>query len=311
MEQLSKSTGSMDIEQPSILVDQGTETTSIIKNDVSIQCDLSVNDIIPLPILVTTSAHKYCAICRCHLDAKPAIVIPEDIRLAFLVDHTIYLPPGARCCNSHFRINILSTEVVTMIQNNYPPVTSISIQNVNKFISNITSDIKKSTATLSLKKQAYVSFDNPFIYSDDDYFILIGISKVHFNLLCDKVEMRNTENRSVSFAVGCLLTKLRLGLSDQVLSTIFSVGDRRMIGHFIESARKALINDFVPFYLGLQHMTREVLIKDHTRPLAKQLLTNGTDVAILVLDGTYIYTYRKVLIVFFKESCLAYIKIDH
>ena len=49
---------------------------------------------------------------------------------------------------------------------------------------------------------------------------------------------------------------------------------------------------FVPSYLGFHHVSRETIIKCHTRPLAKQLLTNGNNVAILVLDATYLYVQK-------------------
>lgn len=87
--------------------------------------------------------------------------------------------------------------------------------------------------------------------------------------------MRNTENRSISTAIGCLLMKLRLGLSNTVLATIFSFDDKRTVGHVLESARMALMKNFVPFHLGSEHITREAIVRDHTRRLAKQLLANG------------------------------------
>ena len=63
----------------------------------------------------------------------------------------------------------------------------------------------------------------------------------------------------------------------------------------ISSARRSLSTSFVPKYLGFNHMTRETVINNHTRPLAKELLTPGTsldDKAILVLDGTYVYVKK-------------------
>ena len=49
---------------------------------------------------------------------------------------------------------------------------------------------------------------------------------------------------------------------------------------------------FVPQNLGFKHIKREDIIKNHTRPLAKQLFSNDRDSAIIVLDGTYIYIQK-------------------
>jgi hypothetical protein len=61
---------------------------------------------------------------------------------------------------------------------------------------------------------------------------------------------------------------------------------------------------FVPLYLGFESITREQIIKDHTRPLAKTLLGGDDDGLIPVLDGTYIYIFKKATISLFKqEAC--------
>ena len=90
-----------------------------------------------------------------------------------------------------------------------------------------------------------------------------------------------------------MLVKLRLGLSNQVLATLFSVPDNRTVSRFLESARKALMAHFVPKHLGFEHISRQDVIANHTRPLAKRLFTNpDDDTAILILDGTYIYVQK-------------------
>lgn len=56
----------------------------------------------------------------------------------------------------------------------------------------------------------------------------------------------------------------------------------------VQSARKALMAEFVPRNLGFSHITREEIIQTHTRPLAQQIMSDVAS-AILVLDGTYLY----------------------
>ena len=290
MSQLCRSTESMDIEENVLVKNQATETIIISKVDAVVQCSLVATDTVSLPVRYTTSSHKYCVICHSLFDAKPSVVMPANIRLTTLIQHAIYLRPGVRCCENHLDNNGLKPEALNMIKANYAPITSLVADDVINIIDELTSHVKESTLGSFMYKQSSISFDNPFQYSDHEYHILTGIYKSDFDTLCQHVEMRNTDNRSISMAIGCLLVKLRLGLSNSVIATLVSIDDRRTIRHIIESARKALMKHFVPSYLGFHHVSRETFIKCHTRPLAKQLLTNGNDVAIL--DATYLYVQK-------------------
>ena len=141
-----------------------------------------------------------------------------------------------------------------------------------------------------------IDFDDLNCLTDEQCFILTGIKKNHFIDLCSGIpsnNLRQSESRSATQAIDCLLVKLRLGLSHQVLATQFSLPDIRIVSRILESARKALIAHFVPKHLGFEHISRQDVIANHTRPLAKRLFTNpGDDAAILILDGTYIYVQK-------------------
>ena len=69
----------------------------------------------------------------------------------------------------------------------------------------------------------------------------------------------------------------------------------------ISSVRKALMNPFVPSKLGFSHITREEVIRNHTRPLAQSLFGDNTQ-AIIVLDGTYIFIEKSNNFVFQRRS---------
>ncbi|CAF0802033.1 unnamed protein product [Didymodactylos carnosus] len=64
--------------------------------------------------------------------------------------------------------------------------------------------------------------------------------------------------------------------------------DQNRVGHVIQNAKVALLRDFVHHYLGFQHITRDEVIRNHTRALVKKLLLDGRDGIVLILDGTYI-----------------------
>ncbi|CAF5085800.1 unnamed protein product, partial [Rotaria sp. Silwood1] len=140
-----------------------------------------------------------------------------------------------------------------------------------------------------------IDFDDDQM-TTDQYLSLTGISKENFFDLCSHIpspSLRQTSLRSARQSIGCLLVKLRLGLSNQTLASLFSLLDRRTVSRVIDSARTAIIKYFVPKYLGFSHLTRRELIDNHTRPLAKLLFDQpGEDKAIIILDGTYIYVQK-------------------
>jgi len=139
-------------------------------------------------------------------------------------------------------------------------------------------------------KKRSLDFDTPGALNDVDYHRLTGISARDFNNLVTYIsdKIRSSSIRSVRTCLALFLIKLRTGMSHSILSSLFGI-QRRTIGKSIHSARKALMEDFVPNHLGLNHITRDDFIRLHTRDMAKNLFAEGKDVAILVADGTYMY----------------------
>ncbi|CAC5393858.1 unnamed protein product [Mytilus coruscus] len=84
---------------------------------------------------------------------------------------------------------------------------------------------------------------------------------------------------------------MRSGMSNKLLATIFNVG-KDSIRRAVATVRKNLMQTFVPKHLGFNHISREKLIENHTRPLAQTLFGNEFNPAILVIDGTYIYIQK-------------------
>ena len=76
-----------------------------------------------MPIRVSAVSHKFCIICQSNLDGKHATAISEFIRLALLVEYTVYLKPGERCCKNHLRDNELKSGLI-MLKKNYSLITS-------------------------------------------------------------------------------------------------------------------------------------------------------------------------------------------
>ncbi|PJE77654.1 hypothetical protein CI610_03419 [invertebrate metagenome] len=147
---------------------------------------------------------------------------------------------------------------------------------------------------IAVRNERYrIDFDNNHSLTDADYQNLTGITKADFNDLClllsSSTSIRCTKNRTSRTCIALLLVKLRTGMSNRLLSTLFNIG-KSSVRRAIMSARQFLSVNFTPRNVGFQHVTRDDVIEHHTRPLAQELF--GTMInkpAILVVDGTYIY----------------------
>ena len=114
-----------------------------------------------------------------------------------------------------------------------------------------------------LMKKAPINFDDFHRFTTNEYHTLTGLYYEEFKKICStipSIALYNTELRSSRQAVACLLTKLRLGLSHEVLATLYALPDAKSISRILESARLALMKYFVPHNLGFHHISREKLI---------------------------------------------------
>lgn len=59
------------------------------------------------------------------------------------------------------------------------------------------------------------------------------------------------------------------------------------------SNKQDVRSDFVPFFLGLQHISREDIVEKHTTDYATQIFNHFlSDSVISIMDGTYIYIQK-------------------
>lgn len=143
-------------------------------------------------------------------------------------------------------------------------------------------------------EQTHLDFDDLQTLTDSDCLSLLGLSMDNFQTLCDclKDHVKQTPSRSLRKSTAIFLCKLKSGLSNQILSTLFRTS-KSSLRRAISAVRNAMMTCFVPYNLGFEHITREDVINDHTRHLAQTLFGDiDKSQAILVLDGTYIYTAK-------------------
>ena len=104
--------------------------------------------------------------------------------------------------------------------------------------------------------------------------------------------MRNSQVRSVRTSLGIFLVKMRLGLSNHVLASLFHFKNKRTISRIIHSVRLALMKNFTSQHLGLDHIARQTVIAHHQTSIASELFTTKSDQLCIIMDGTYIYVQK-------------------
>ena len=192
---------------------------------------------IHLNILSTQTSHKYCIVCKKKANSRVRLsVIPLKARTQAFIDRAIVIDSKARSCPFHLLHQYSLNQIKAKYNQSYMNRTDIVtlLQNV--------------WATLS-KKSSRLSFDHPNCLSDEDYYSLTGVTKHQFSQISSRLSsLRNSSVRSVESCLGILLVKLRTGLLNSILSTLFSL-TKSQIQRSIHSAKNVRLRT-TPF--GLQ-----------------------------------------------------------
>jgi hypothetical protein len=242
---------------------------------------------------------RKCCVCREDLHGNAVNVSSKD-RDFLLFSRNIWIPEGARCCSGHLVGHQLSREAIDATK-----PFAIRHQELNS--SDVQLLLNKSQKLFENEQKRF-NFDDPRALTDDEYPLLTSLSRKDFNEFVEIISssnIRNSCNRSVRSAIGIYLCKLRLGLSNRLLACMFELPDKRTVSRIIDSARQAILKNFVPYNLGFGHITRQDVIDHHTTTIARELMCGGnSNTAILVIDGTYIYIQvRKIF--HYSESVFA------
>ncbi|KAH3888079.1 hypothetical protein DPMN_012102 [Dreissena polymorpha] len=197
---------------------------------------------IKLNIKTTSKSHAYCFICK-----KPGpklIVVPTSTRTETFIQHNILITAESRCCPGHFKQNGTSYE-----ENVISKLSTIDNVFLNRSsLLNLLTAVREYCVCSKSKR---LSFDDLTTFSEEDMLNLTGISVSNFLALLKAVELsiRNTPARTVATTIGIFLFKLKSGLSNKVLSTLFDVS-KSSVRRAIQTSRKVLMTDFVPFNLA-------------------------------------------------------------
>ena len=106
-------------------------------------------------------------------------------------------------------------------------------------------------------------------------------------------KLRTSDLQTSCTAIAVLLVKLRLGISHEVLSTLFELESKCQLSNILDSPNNIFTQHFVPKYLGLDYITRDQVLMEYTCPLTQQLLADDdSNKVIIILDRTYVCTKK-------------------
>ncbi|CAC5417630.1 unnamed protein product [Mytilus coruscus] len=198
---------------------------------------------IALPIPSAGDGHSQCAVCKRR--SPKLVVVPTNARSKLFLDKLIILTVGARCCPVHLCNEIFLPDALDRISHS----KSSSVFNCTDLMDFIT-----QIRVMALKGSKWrIYFDTENALTSLDILNLTGLSKENFDDLCSIVQkgnLRDSRTRSVRTCIGIFLTKLKSGLSNKLLSTLFNLG-KDSVRRAIASARKYLSENFVPSNLEL------------------------------------------------------------
>ncbi|CAM4783878.1 unnamed protein product [Rotaria magnacalcarata] len=215
---------------------------------------------VTLSIWRTSKSHGSCIVCPVADSTSMRVLSDEQWTMIFL-SRSIWVPKGARCCSNHLYKGHLSYEVRQLVKQS--------------------------------KHAGSLDFDDPGALENETYKIITGFDRNHFNDLLDKLTtMRNSGLRSVRMALAIFLAKIRLALSNRVLAWVFRLASKRSVSRICHQVRVALMQDFVPYHVGFQHVSRETILAQHQTTVTTELLTNGRDQVVLIAGGTYFFCQK-------------------
>ena len=263
-----------DKENAEFVVDIESTTSEVLRSPKNIN----------LHVQSATSSHKYCVICKEHLNkAKKSCIIPLNARTQSFIEKGIFIDSQARCCVNHLTNKIFSDKALELLKSKYSK-TLFNRTDIVTLLENV-----RKTVSLS----SSVNFENLQLLFDSVCYNLTGLSKEHFeDVVSHLSSLRNSSVRTIRTCVAILLTKLGTGLPNHLLGVIFSL-TKDQIQRCFHSGRTCLMQDFVPVHVGFHHISHADFVTQHTTPLSKKLFSsNSDDAAIVVLDGTYIYIQK-------------------
>lgn len=212
-----------------------------------------------------------------------------ESRLQIFIDLNVFVPSSVRCCLNHLNdqgyLHNQHYNVIRFVRRPY----KLKGNEISKYLQAMREIINNNK-----KKRDFSDIND---YTEEEFNIVSPVTKLQFNELlqyCDPVEYSGSmRNISRKFLI-TFLFKMRLGMSDDVLSIIFGFSSREYVSIVISLVRRSLTSRFVLENIGFNAMSRENFIARQV-PAFHNELYNPTPTdpkAIVIVDATYSYIHK-------------------
>jgi hypothetical protein len=250
-------------------------------------------------VIFAGDGHNKCVICREDVRGG-AVVMPKAARLDLLIFHLVYAPEGARCCSSHL-INKyrLIPDVDVIMENRHQLASSLSSSEMIDLVTDLLLLLQEAVTAPRL------DFLDPSL-NDEDYLAWTGWTKEQFDNMYHIISphLYSSTNRHIRNALAMFWIKLKTNLSFRQIGSMFNISGtgedrRKRAADAFDSVRQCLIKNFLPRYLGVQHLTREDAMKQNTSFSIEFFGNNVT----IIWDGTYLYMGKSSSHLINRQSC--------
>ncbi|XP_033762719.1 uncharacterized protein LOC117344142 [Pecten maximus] len=251
------------------------------KQTVTVKETLKSPQNIQLNIKSTPRNNKRCVICK---KSKNLTRVGSTAISQAFIDKGVYINSQSRCCREHMQRSYFTTDALT----------KLSATKKSEFFSRTDITALMNGIRDNVKAKGHIDFDNPAALSTEEYTNITGLSKDQFHDLAGQLtsSVRNNSNRSSRTCLAIFMAKMKTGLPNAILGTIFNLNTAQ-VQRIIPRVRQCLMETLVPTHLGFGHLAHNDFIEKHTTTIAKELFTTGKE-AVLVLDGTYLYIQKSM-----------------
>lgn len=228
------------------------------------------------------STPRHCLFNNC--DNNTRFRIPESIKVHILCEFKLFIPDAARVCREHLEGNGWAE---------LPDHCNVS----HDFSAGQFSE----ALDMLCRQGPRLDFSVRGAMSNEEMHFWTGLNSEKFGFIIEQTRSLSTRCNQPRTALGVYLSKLRTGDSNERLATLFGMS-RRKLERLLAIARECLTNDYVPLHLGLDHITRQDVLRRNLS-IPKQLFGNEENSkVILVCDGTYIFIQKSSNFLFQRQS---------
>lgn len=225
-------------------------------------------------VWLVPSNHRKCFICNTNKNKIKLHTINQNSIDYALIQHKILLKKCSRCCRHHLN------EDGGIRNDQYDLIRSKSIKYFgynNKIISD----------TLTTKSRIFDRFKDIDNIEDSFCKKITGWSKLQFIRFTKYItSLNDSGGRTIDELVAIYRYWLMKGIDQTTLAYSKTNTNQQQISHYLSQIRKALTNDFVPYFLGASK-GREFFIA-HNNISVRTLYELGNNDLVLIADGTYL-----------------------